>query len=235
MVAMARTEQSCASACAATLAFGRVSITSAPVPTRMCRVTPFSVSSDQTTPTDRSLVIRSPVCARRGSLRPVVVLALDLQPRPAATRTVRRIPSLRHDPFQPEGTRVLQDQRAVALQRLAQSQAGMRATQQSGQAFPSLLKWRWAQVRAIHGEKVERKQACVLRRLRPQPMEVVARLLTFENGFAVQHDASSPHCPERFDNQRKRRRPAQTATAPQPHALAILAGNDAVSVVLDGG
>src|SRR3954451_8688756 len=115
---MARTEQSCASACAATLAFGRVSITSAPVPTRR-RVTPFSVSSDQTTPTDRSLVIRSPVCARRGSLRPVVVLALDLQPRPAATRTVGCIPSLRHDPFQPEGTRVLQDQRAVALQRLA--------------------------------------------------------------------------------------------------------------------
>src|SRR3954470_18517519 len=82
---MARTERSCASACAATLAFGRVSITSAPVPTRMWRVTPFSVSSDQTTPTDCSLVIRSPVCARRGSSRPVVVLALDLQPSRAAT------------------------------------------------------------------------------------------------------------------------------------------------------
>src|SRR4051794_14251899 len=37
----------------------------------------------------------------------------------------------------------------------------------------------------------------VLRRLRPQPMEVVARVLTFENGFAVQHDAFSRHCPER--------------------------------------
>src|SRR3954451_21189210 len=109
----------------------------------------------------------------------------------------------------------------------------MGANQQSGQAFPSLLKRCWAQVRAIHGEKVERKQACVLRRLRPQPMEVVARVLTFENGFAVQHDDFSRYCPECFDNQRKRRRPAQTATAPQPHALAILAGNDAVSVVLD--
>src|SRR4051812_11952325 len=108
----------------------------------------------------------------------------------------------------------------------------MRANQQSGQAFPSLLKWRWAQVRAIHGEKVQRKQAGVLRRLRPQPMEVVARLLTFENGFAVQHDFSR-YCPERFDNQRERRRPAQTATAPKPHALAILARHDAIAVVLD--
>src|SRR4051794_28944883 len=68
--------------------------------------------------------------ARRGSSRPVVVLALDLQPRPAATRTVGRIPSLRHDPFQPKDTRVLQDQRAVAVQRLAQSQARMRVSSQ---------------------------------------------------------------------------------------------------------
>src|SRR3954468_2833630 len=73
----------------------------------------------------------------------------------------------------------------------------------------------------------------VLRPLRPQPMEVVARVLTFENGFAVQHDAFSRYCPERFDNQRERRRPAQTATAPQPHALAILARDDAIAVVLD--
>src|SRR3954469_15577010 len=109
----------------------------------------------------------------------------------------------------------------------------MGANQQSGQAFPSLLKWRWAQVRAIHGEKVERKQAGVLRRLRPQPVKVVARVLTFEHGFAVQHDAFSPYCPERFDNQWEGRRPAQAATAPQPHALAVLARDDAIAVVLD--
>src|SRR3954471_12197478 len=109
----------------------------------------------------------------------------------------------------------------------------MRASEQSGQPFPSLLKRRWAQVRAIHSEKVERKQACVLRRLRPQPVKVVARVLTFEHGFAVQHDAFSRYCPEHFDNQRERRRPTQTATAPQPHALAILAGDDAIAVVLD--
>src|SRR4051812_41757892 len=64
------------------------------------------------------------------SSRPMVVLALDLQPRPAATRTVGRIPSLRHDPFQPKDTRALQDQRAVAVQRLAQSQARMRLSSQ---------------------------------------------------------------------------------------------------------
>src|SRR3954469_16292740 len=117
------------------------------------------------------------------SSRPMVVLALDLQPRPAATRTVGRIPSLRHDPFQPKDTRALQDQRAVAVQRLAQSQARTRVSEQIGQAVPSLLKRRWAQVRLSQGEKVERKQASVLRRRRPQPVEVVARVLTFENGL----------------------------------------------------
>src|SRR4051794_23581820 len=109
----------------------------------------------------------------------------------------------------------------------------MRATQQSGQAFPSLLKRRWAQVRLIQGEKVERKQAGVLRRRRPQPVEVVARVLAFENGLAVQDDAVGRYRPERFDNERERCCPTQAVTAPQPHALAILARDDAIAVVLD--
>src|SRR3954467_3125969 len=102
----------------------------------------------------------------------------------------------------------------------------MRANQQSGQAFPSLLKRRWSQVRLIQGEKVERKQAGVLRRLRPQPVEVGGRGLAFENGLAVQDDAVGRHCPERLHNERERRRPTQAVTAAQPHALAVLAGND---------
>src|SRR3954451_5853460 len=109
----------------------------------------------------------------------------------------------------------------------------MRANQQSGQAFPSLLKWGWAQVRLIQGEKVERKQAGVLRRRRPQPVEVVARVLAFENGLAVQDDAVGRHCPERLHNERERRRPTQAVPAPQPHVLAVLAGDDAIAVVLD--
>src|SRR5215213_5551320 len=53
MVAIASVERSCASACAAMSALGRVSMTSAPVPTHMWRTMPLAVFSDQIVPTDR--------------------------------------------------------------------------------------------------------------------------------------------------------------------------------------
>ncbi len=159
---------------------------------------------------------------------------LALEPVGRAAGAVGRGLALRHDALQAHLAGMREHGRAVGLDMLVEPHAGRGLGQDGGQRGLAHLKRFAPQVVAVQLDQVEgvEEHAGVVAAV-AQPVEVRHAVVVAAHRLAVEDAGSRAQAGERLDDQREAVGEVVAGAAVQPHAVAVLARDDAEAVVLD--
>jgi hypothetical protein len=149
-------------------------------------------------------------------------------------RPIAGAPALGDDTLQAELAGVLEDGGAVAIEMFGQDEGNRRTGEETVEARLPVHERLRAQVFLVDEEHVEREHGRGLGTVsRPERVKVGQTLVGVSYALTVEHERGGGQGSDRGGYSGEAACPVATVAAPEPNPITILAGDQAVAVVLD--